>query len=208
VTRVVVVDQRPLVRMGVSALLRGAGIDVVAEATGPRAAIAAARDVHPDVVLMSLAITGMAGADAVRLVTAEWGGAHVLLLAATDDSELLYAVAAGACGALVADAPAQEIVAAIRAAAEGDSFFSPPIAGELMRRLGLLGDGGAPEMTARELEVLELLARGWDNARIAAALYLSRGTIKHHISTILTKLDVENRIQAAVRASQHGLIGR
>jgi DNA-binding NarL/FixJ family response regulator len=157
---------------------------------------------------MSLKVTGMAGADAVRLMAGESLGARVIVLAAPDDSQLLGALAAGAFGALVEDAPAHEIVAAIRAAAEGDSVFSPPIARGVMRHLRLVGGGRPPHLTARELEVLDLLARGWDNAQIAAALYLSLGTVKHHISSILTKLDVENRIQAAVRAVQLGLIGR
>jgi DNA-binding NarL/FixJ family response regulator len=207
-TRVLVVDERPLTLIGASGLLRGAGIDVVGEAPGPEAAVTTAREVHPDVVLMDLKVTGMAGSDAVRLVAREALGARVIVVAAANDSELLGALAAGACGALTEDASAHELVTAIRAAAEGDSVFSPSIASALMRQLRLLGDGHLPQLTARELEVLELVARGWDNARIAEAMYLSVGTVKHHISSILTKLDVENRIQAAVRAVQHGLIRR
>jgi DNA-binding NarL/FixJ family response regulator len=207
-TRVLVVDERPLVRIGVSGLLRGAGIDVVGEVSGPQAAATTARDVHADVILMNLKVTGMTGADAVRLVAGAALGSRVVLLAAPDDPELMGALAAGACGALVEDPPTHEVVAAMRAAAAGDSVFSPPIARGLMRRLRLLGDVDLPHLTARELDVLELLARGWDNARIGAALGVSRGTVKHHISSILSKLDVENRIQAAVRAVQQGLIGR
>ena len=207
-TRVLVVDERPLVRIGVSGLLRSAGIDVVGEVSGPQAAVTAARAMSPDVVLMHLGAAEMTGADAVRLVARELRGVHVIVLAAVDDSHLLGALAAGACGALVEDAPSHEMVAAIRAAAEGDSVFSPPIARALMRQLRLLDDVRLPQLTAREVEVLELLARGWDNTRIAEALYLSVGTVKHHISSILVKLDVDNRIQAAVRAVQQGLIGR
>jgi DNA-binding NarL/FixJ family response regulator len=205
-TRVLVVDERPLIRTGVAGLLRGAGIEVVGEFPGPQAAVIAARVGHADVVLMNLQVSEMAGADAVRLLASS--GANVVVLAAPDDTELLGALAAGASGALVEDAPAHEIVAAMRAAAKGDSVFSPAIASAVVRRLRLLGDVRLPELTAREVEVLELLARGWDNARIAAALCLSVGTVKHHISSILTKLDVDNRIQAAVRAVQQGLIGR
>jgi DNA-binding NarL/FixJ family response regulator len=207
-TRVLVVEERPLVRIGVAGLLRAAGIDVVGEVPGPQAARTAARDVHPNVILMSLHVSGMASAEAVRLVVSGSLGARVVVLARPADGQLLCALAAGACGALVDDAPAHEIVAGVRAAAEGDSVFSPSIARRLMRQLRLLGDVPVPLLTARELEVLELLARGWDNARIAAALYLSLGTGKHHISSILTKLEVDNRIQAAVRAVQLGLIGR
>ena len=207
-TRVLVVDERALIRIGVSGLLRRAGLEVVGEVPGPHAAVTIAREAHPDVVLMNLNVTGMAGPDAVRLLTGDGVDARVIVVAAPNDSGLLGVLAAGACGALVEDAPAHEIVAAMRAAAQGDSFFSPPIARALMRRLRLLSDGRPPELTARELEVLELLARGWDNARIAEALYLSLGTVKHHISSILAKLDVDNRIQAAVQAVRQGLIGR
>jgi len=207
---VLVVDERPLVRTGVSGLVRGAGIDVVGEAPGPLAAVTAvtaAGDLHPDVILMHLKSPGMPAADAVRLVIREAPGAKIVVVTAPSDPELLGALAAGAWGALVDEAPADEIVAAIRAAAEGDAVFSPAIATALMRRLRLLGDARVPELSGRELEVLELVARGWENARIAETLYLSIGTVKHHISSILAKLDAENRTQAAVRAVQYGLIG-
>ena len=206
--RVLVVDERPLVRIGVSGLVRGAGIDVVGEAAGPLAAVATARDLNPDVVLMHLEAPGMAAADAVRLVTRAAAAARIIVIASPSDPGLLGALAGGACGALVDEAPADEIVAAIRAAAAGDAVFSPAIATALMRRLRLLGDARVPELRAREVEVLELVARGWDNARIAETLYLSTGTVKHHISNILSKLGVDNRTQAAVRAVQFGLIGR
>lgn len=204
--RVLVVDERPIVRMGVSGLVRGAGIHVVGEAQGPAAAITTARTLDPDVILMHLGAPGMAAADAVRLLAREAAGAKVIVVTVASDPELLGVLAAGASGALVDEAPADEIVAAIRAAAAGDAVFSPAIATALMRRLGLLGDGRVPELSARELEVLALVARGWDNARIAGTLHLSTGTVKHHISSILRKLEVENRTQAAVRALQHGLI--
>ena len=205
--RVVVVDERPIVRIGVSGLVRSAGIDVVGEAAGPLAAVSTAGDLDPDVILMHLEALGMAAADAVRLLVREAAGASVIVVTAPSDPELLGALAAGASGALVDEAPADEIVAAIRAAAAGDAVFSPAIATALMRRLRLLGDRRMPELSARELEVLALVARGWDNARIAETLFLSTGTVKHHISSILVKLDVENRTQAAVRAVQYGLIG-
>ena len=181
---------------------------MVGEAPGPAAAITTARALDPDVILMHLGAPGMAAADAVRLLAREVAGANVIVVTVPSDAELLGVLAAGASGALVDEAPADEIVAAIRAAAAGDAVFSPAIATALMRRLRLLGDGRVPELSARELEVLALVARGWDNARIAGALHLSTGTVKHHISSILRKLDVENRTQAAVRAVQHGLIER
>jgi DNA-binding NarL/FixJ family response regulator len=184
--RVLVVDERPIVRIGVSGLVRNAGIDVVGEAAGSLAAITTAGDLDPDVILMHLESPGMAAGDVVRLLTRAAAGATVIVVTAPSDPGLLGALAA---------------------AAAGDAVFSPAIATALMRRLRLLGDRRMPELSARELEVLALVARGWDNARIAETLYLSTGTVKHHISSILVKLDVENRTQAAVRAVQHGLIG-
>jgi DNA-binding NarL/FixJ family response regulator len=205
--RVLVVDERPLVRSGVGGLLRAAGIDVAGEAPGVVAAAAAARDARPDVVLMHAVAERMRAADAVRAVAGEVPGAKVIVVAAPTDAELLGALAAGACGAIVDEAAPEEIVAAIHAAHDGESVFSPAVATALMRRLRLLGGGRMPSLSAREHDVLELVARGWDNARIAGALYVSTGTVKHHISSILAKLGVENRTQAAVRAVQLGLIG-
>ena len=205
--RVLVVDERPVVRIGVCGLLRRAGIDVVGDANGPQEGVTAARETDPDVILMHIDATVTAAADAVRSVARDAPGAKVIVVAAPADAELLGALAAGACGALADDAATDEIVAAIRTTAEGESVFSPSISRALLRRLRLTGDSHIPQLTARELDVLELVARGWDNARIADALYVSTGTVKHHISSILAKLDVENRTQAAVRGVQHGLIG-
>ena len=116
----VCLDERPIVRMGVSGLVRGAGIHVVGEAPGPAAAITTARTLDPDVILMHLGAPGMAAADAVRLLAREAAGAKVIVVTVASDPELLGVLAAGASGALVDEAPADEIVAAIRAAAAGD----------------------------------------------------------------------------------------
>jgi DNA-binding NarL/FixJ family response regulator len=204
--RVLVVDHRAIMRAGVSGLLREAGIDVVAEASGPGTVLNAADDIQPDVVLVTLGRTAMRGADAVRRITAEAPGASVIVMASPDDPDLLAALAAGASGALVEGASGHEIVAAVRAAARGEPVYSRVIARALMRRLRLVGNVRRPDLTSRELEVLQLLARGWDNGQIAAALHLSVGTVKHHISSLLAKLDVDNRLQAAVRAVEEDLI--
>jgi DNA-binding NarL/FixJ family response regulator len=204
--RVLVVDHRSIIRTGVRGLLLEAGIDVVAEASRPGIVLRPADDVQPDVVLVTLGQTVMRGADAVRRVTADAPGASVIVMTSPDDPDLLAALAAGASGALVEGASGQEIVAAVRAVARGESVYSSAIARALMRRLGLVANLRRPHLTPRELEVLQLLARGWNNGRIAAALHLSLGTVKHHISSLLAKLDVDNRVQAAVRAVQEGLI--
>jgi DNA-binding NarL/FixJ family response regulator len=127
-----------------------------------------------------------------------------------DDQHVIDALLAGACGYLVKDAPIDQVVEGIRAADRGESLISPRIASRLVHRLrepdnvehSLTGDA----LTPRELEVLELLARGLGNSEIAQALYLSQHTVKNHVSSILLKLQVENRIQAAVRAVRGGLV--
>ena len=159
---------------------------------------------------MKLEVSGPIGAeDTRRLAAAAPQSAIVVFTMTADEDDVVGPLAAGACGCVVKDAPLQDIASAIRAAACGESVVSPPVVTTLVRRLRREGAGelrGRPELTPRELEVLRLLARGWDNARIAAALYLARGTVKHHISSILLKLKVENRIQAAVRAVEEGLL--
>jgi DNA-binding NarL/FixJ family response regulator len=127
-----------------------------------------------------------------------------------DQRNVTDALLAGACGYLVKDAPIDQIVEGIRAAARGESLISPRIASQLVRRLRepeeVESELAGSELTPRELEVLEMLARGMDNPEIAKALYLSQHTVKNHVSSILVKLQVENRIQAAVRAVRGRLV--
>jgi DNA-binding NarL/FixJ family response regulator len=208
--RVLVVDGRSFSRIGLSSLLRNAGLDVVGEAHDAVTAAAIGRRLTPDVALMDLDLPGTSGAEAVRIMSAASPISRVVAI--TDGAEyedVITSLAAGACGCILKDSPTPEVVAAIRAAARGESVVSPPIARTLVHRLRLHSVDGPrrrPALSPREFEVLDLLARGWDNARIAAALYVSLGTVKHHISNILRKLGVENRIQAAVRAVRDGLI--
>lgn len=205
---VVVVEPHPLVRTGIAGLLRRVGLDAV-EAPDPAGAIDAMRGMHPDVILVSLNLPAMPGAQAVRLLRRVVPRAGVVVLAdRPEDPQVIDALGAGACGAILRSAGNHEMVAAIRAAADGESALSPQIASRLVRRLQRRHrEVPSPAaLTSRELEVLRLLSRGWDNARIAEALYVGRGTVKHHISRILEKLGVDNRIQAAVEAVQRGLV--
>jgi DNA-binding NarL/FixJ family response regulator len=209
--KVIVVDDHELFRGGLIGLLEERGIEVAGEAALAADGIRQASELGPGVVLMDLSMPGMSGVEATQRLTAAAPLARVLVLTMmTDDEYVMNALLAGACGYLLKDSPIDQIVEGIRAAARGESVISPRIASRLVRRLrepqeiepGLSG----ADMTPRELEVLELLARGLDNSEIAQALYISQHTVKNHVSSILIKLQVENRIQAAVRAVRGGLV--
>jgi DNA-binding NarL/FixJ family response regulator len=208
---VTVVDDMELFRNGIVGLLQERGIRVVGQAGMAVDAIRQACELRPDVVLMDLQMPGMSGTEATQRLTAAAPRVRVLVLTvAADDRYVMNALLAGACGYLLKDAPIGHIVDGIRAAARGESTVSPRIASGLIRRLREPSDGepglSGAELTAREHEVLGFLARGMGNPEIAQALYLSDHTIKNHVSNILTKLQVENRIQAAVRAVRAGLV--
>ena len=209
--KVIVVDDHELFRRGLIGLLEERGIQVVGEASLAAEAIQQASELGPGVVLMDLSMPGMSGIEATQRLTAAAPLVRVLVLTVmTDDQYVMNALLAGACGYLLKDAPITQIVEGIRAAARGDSMISPRIASRLVRRMrepaeiesGVIGTN----LTPREREVLELLARGLDNSQIAQALFLSQHTVKNHVSSILVKLQVENRIQAAVRAVRGGLV--
>jgi DNA-binding NarL/FixJ family response regulator len=200
-----VVDDHELFRGGLIGLLDQNRIEVVAEASRAGEALAMVASVQPDVVLMDLSLPDMSGIDATRQLTTDAPDMRVLVLSImADDQHVVEALRAGACGYVLKDAPIDQIVAGIHAALRGESVISPRIALRLVRRLR---EPAAPnlsaqvlDLTERELEVLELLARGIDNQQIGRTLFLSEHTVKNHVSSILVKLGVENRLQAAVRA--------
>lgn len=209
--RVLVVDDHELFRGGLVGLLEERGIRVVGEAALAVDAIRLAGELNPDVILMDLNMPGMSGIAATQQLTAAAALSRVLVLTVVaDEQHVIDALLAGACGYLLKDARIDQIIDGIRAAARGESLISPRVASQLVRRLrapdeiepGLSG----AELTPREREVLELLARGMDNLEIAGALHLSQHTVKNHVSSILVKLQVENRIQAAVRAVRGALV--
>ncbi len=209
--RTVVADDHELLRGGLVELLEERGIEVVGVASLGSEAIALACELRPEVVLMDLNMPGMSGIEATQRLTTAAPLVRVLVLTvATDERTVTNALLAGACGYLVKDAPPDQIVEGIRAAARGESMISPRIAKHLIRhvRRPAPADQRLPDsdLTARELEVLELLAVGMDNPEIARTLHLSQHTVKNHVSSILVKLQVENRIQAAVRAVQRGIV--
>jgi DNA-binding NarL/FixJ family response regulator len=202
--RIVLVDDHELFRSGLAKMLTDRGIDVVGTAASGEAALAIAARAHPDVVLMDLSLPGMSGIEATsRLADSYPEIAVVVLTVMTDESDLIDAILAGASGYLLKDASLDEIIAGVESAARGESIIAPQLTGKLLRRIRSgRGEIGAPrpQLTEREREVLALMIEGRDNAAIAARLYISQSTVKHHVAAILDKLGVDNRVQAAVRA--------
>jgi DNA-binding NarL/FixJ family response regulator len=209
--RVLVVDGHPLSRGAMSSLLASEGFDVVGQTHSAVTAAWIGGLLRPDVTLVDLDQLERTGVEAVRLIATSSRPSRVVAVTSrAAQQEVIGTLAAGAWAYVLKGRPTREVVAAVRAAAAGESVLSPAIATGLVRWLQRQSETtpSPPALTAREAEVLELLVRGWDNTRIAAALYLSRGTVKHHISSILMKLGVTNRIQAAVVAVERGLLDR
>ncbi len=211
VVRVVVIDDHELFRGGLIQVLRSNGIDVIGEAELATRGVDLVRELMPDVVLMDLNMPGMSGIEATQRLSASVPLCRVLILTVVaDERNVMDALLAGASGYLLKDAPPAEIVEGVYAAARGESQISPRVAGQLIRRIRqppvVELDHGGVELTPREFEILELLARGMDNVEIAQTLFLSQHTIKNYVSSILVKLQVENRVQAAVQAVRRGLV--
>ena len=212
--RLLLVDDHTLFRHGLARLLACHDIDVVGEASHGRAAVQLASELRPDVIVMDLSMPLMSGVDAIAQIVGADPEARILVLTITaEDDEVLDALLAGACGYLLKDASADEIVAGVHAALTGDSMISPRIAGRVVARLRETGGSRGEQkrqldadLTTRELEVLKLIARGKENSAIAQELYISPKTVKNHVASILEKLAIENRIQAAVTAVKSGLV--
>jgi DNA-binding NarL/FixJ family response regulator len=210
--RVIVVDDHDLLRKGLRDLLNEHGLQVVGEAGDGDDAVRLVAHAAPDVVVMDLNMPRMSGVEATRRLAEVAPSTRVLVLTVSaDDETVADAVQAGATGYLLKDASGDEIAAGVRAAAAGEALISPRIAAHLLERLRPREGGGgfagrdSAGLTDREHEVLRLLAAGRDNADIAQELFISPRTVKNHISSILAKLHVENRIQAAVYAVRKGL---
>ena len=205
--RLVIADDHPIVRAGLIALFGPEDdIEVVAEAGTPDEAVALAERENPDVVLMDLqfgSVQTATGADATRRVRALEAPPYVLVLTNYDsDADILSAVEAGASGYLLKDAPPHELIAAVRAAAAGESALAPVIASRLLDRLR------APRvsLSAREIEVLGLVAAGRTNTEVAAELFVSETTVKSHLAHIFTKLGVTSRTAAVAAARERGIL--
>jgi DNA-binding NarL/FixJ family response regulator len=207
--RVLIADDHPLFRDGLAALLeRGQDTELVGAAITGNHAVKLARNTQPDVVVMDLHMPGLGGIEAIRRIVADSPHISVLVLTMFDDDESVFsALRAGARGYLLKGAGHEQIHVAICAAAKGEVIFGAELAS---RMLAYFTSAHAtpqifPELTAREREVLELVAQGRPNPAIAARLHVSQKTIRNHVSNILTKLQVADRAQAIVRARDAGL---
>ena len=211
--RVLIVDDHDLFRSGLRNLLEDEGVQVVGEASAGQEALNIVREVAPDVVVMDLNMPGMTGVEATRQITSIAPLTRVLVLTISDhDTDVLDAILAGACGYLMKDASIDELMAGIRAAAIGESLITSHIAGKVLQRVRAtssspeIAETIRAELSDREVQVLKLIANGTDNAQIAAELHISPKTVKNHISNILMKLQIDNRIQAAVYAVRSGIV--
>jgi len=209
--RVLIVDDQSLVRAGFRLVLENHDdLEVVGEASTGTQAIDSARRLDPDVVLMDIRMPELDGIAATRAIT-ERNSARVLVLTTYDLDEYVYdALQAGASGFLLKDTPPAQLVDGIRAVANGEALLAPTVTKRLIEEFARIARRTRPpeldELTPRELEVLKLVARGMSNAEIAAALVLSETTIKTHVTHVLTKLNLRDRVQAVVLAYESGLV--
>lgn len=205
-------EDHALFRQGLRELLEDAGVAVIGEAADGMNGVRLAQELRPDVVLMDLHMPRMDGIDATaEIAKLEQPPAVLMLTVSTTSHDVLDAIAAGAAGYVLKDAPVEEIVAGVRAAATGHTPISATVAGSLIAHVRDRSEGppaleSLPSLTERETEILRLVAAGHDNRQIAEQLYLSPSTVKNHVSSILEKLGVKTRVQAAVRASRAGIV--
>ncbi len=210
--RVLVADDQSMVRAGFRMLLAGEeDIDVVAEAVNGLEAVSKAARFDPKVVLMDIRMPELDGLEATRRILAADPGARILILTTFDLDEYIYeALRAGASGFVLKDDPPEQLIAAIRTVAAGDALLSPAVTKRVIRQFARAQrpepPKGVDELTAREREILRLVADGLSNAEIGQELYISETTVKTHITHILQKLNLRDRVQAVVLAYQAGLV--
>ena len=209
--RVLVADDQSMVRAGFRMLLSGErDIEVVAEASNGLEAVDKAARFHPTVVLMDIRMPELDGLQATRRILAADDAARVLILTTFDLEEYIYeALRAGASGFVLKDDPPEQLIAAIRTVAAGDALLSPAITTRVIKQFTRIPRPTPPkelqELSARELDVLRLIVRGLSNGEIAQELYISETTVKTHVTHILQKLNLRDRVQAVVLAYQAGL---
>ncbi len=213
--RVVIVDDQQMIRAGIGMILDlEADIDVVGEASNGREALDVVRSVAADVVLMDVQMAEMDGLQATRRIIAEIDRApHVVILTTFERDEYIFdALRAGASGFLLKNAPPEDLIDAIRIVASGEALLSPSVTRRVIGSFSGTAAPAAPPdevrfLTERELEVLAKVAEGLSNAEIASALFVGEATVKTHVSNVLAKLHLRDRVQAVVYAHRHGLLG-
>jgi DNA-binding NarL/FixJ family response regulator len=209
-TRVLIADDQSLVRAGFRMILEAQpGVRVVGEAADGRAAVSSTLSLHPDVVLMDIRMPELDGLAATRELVRARSPARVLILTTFDLDEYVYeAMKGGASGFLLKDVDPPDLVHAVRVVARGDALLAPQVTRRLVERFVRV-PARAPELdalTPRERDVLLAIARGLSNAEIAAELVLSEGTVKSHVTSLLAKLGIRDRVQAVVLAYESGLV--
>jgi DNA-binding NarL/FixJ family response regulator len=213
--RVLVVDDQAVFRVGLSRILGEQGFDLVGQACDGEEALELAARLVPDVIVMDLSLPGMSGIETTRRLGVKVPQARVLVLTVSaSDADVMDAIMAGACGYMLKGASIEDIASGIRAAAAGESLISTRIATRLLDRIrgknadadGTICDGTGVALTKREVQILRLMADGKENKQIAQELFISPQTVKNHISNILAKLHIENRIQAAVYAVRKQIV--
>jgi DNA-binding NarL/FixJ family response regulator len=212
VVRVLLVDDQALFREALNTLLSvQSGLEVVGEAGNGEDALLMAHSLQPDVILMDLQMPILDGVGATKRLQAELPQVRVIVLTTFDDDEFVFeGLRAGAIGYLLKDTPSQKLIEAIQSASRGESFLQPSIArkviAEFARHVSPAPQPLSEALTGREIEILRLLAQALSNREIGEKLFLSEGTVKNHISSILSKLGVRDRMQAALRAKELHLI--
>jgi DNA-binding NarL/FixJ family response regulator len=203
--RILITDDHPVVREGLAGMLGGQpDFEVVGMAGDGETAVSLHRALSPDVALMDLQMPGLDGVGAIEAIKAEQPEAHFLVLTTYDsDADILRAIEAGATGYLLKDTPREELFRAIRAAARGESVLTPAVATRLMTRMRAPAE---ENLSTREIDVLQLVAKGASNKEIGKALHISTATVKTHLIHIYNKLGVEGRTAAVTTALEKGII--